>query len=876
MDQLQEAITAAAAAMISSVSTRLDELRVRVLMKLEDPMKLEDKFKQFEEKMTGLQHLQYIGRGKESQVMEQLNLVALYLDEINTDPKSAINSQQMDRLLEAITKAAAADVISRLSTRLDQLKVRVPPNLQDKFKQIEAKMTDLQHIERGRESQVVVQLNLAADCLDKINTDPNSIVNSQHMDRLLELITKSAAAAAGDEDTDKKDTDQSEEPEGVTVVEQKLQKSPAWAHLKLVVDSLDPLLKNCLFTLTVFPPNVNIKKRLLLHWWMGEGFVRCIKDGKGCFDQLVGKGLVVPVGKRHCGKHHYCRVQSWLRPLLVAVSNTNGFLDYDEAGKPTDDCSFSHRLCLLPRPHQELASPKDRMADSRLMTVYNVGNLQPKFPPEWLLNKKQLTTLQLGWWRKDDKKRPPLAFSDNEFLSGLGKCSGLRYLSLRGISRLERLPHHSVEKLRKLVVLDLRACHNLEKLPPNLGDAHRLQFLDVSDCTLLDQMPKTLASLSELEVLKGFVVCDYWNKNCCQIGDLLKLTKLRKLSITTSREFNDREVVKLSELINGLTSLTVTWGVVTKEENTTKRKAEKENAHSGDKNLKFTFPSKLEKLELRCFNEQRLPKWIVPDKLKNLKKLYMTGGLLKSLKDAQGKTWCVKVLRVRFLPNLQDDWESITTWFPDLNCVEKSKCKLLPDWPCDKEGYWQRDVGKSSDDEVEGEVGESSSVNSKNKVKEGSNSEDGGKVGEIRNGSEIEESSNDGVEDEARKSNRSEVEESSNAGVEDEARKSNRSEDEESSNAGVEDEARKSKDEESSNAEDESEVGESSDAEDENEVGENSNAKDESEVAESNRSEDEESSNAEDESEVGESSNNDSNSEAKEGSNTVVGGGRKK
>ncbi|KAG6471032.1 hypothetical protein ZIOFF_072125 [Zingiber officinale] len=777
---------------LSRLSMRLEELKLKV-----DVSKgWQENFKDIEAKMKDLQN--QLWRGNESQVMEQLDIAARALDEINTDPKTAISSKRMDQLLEAITMASCGGLIaytlSRLSTRLDELKLQVQSKgLQDKFKDVEAKMKDLQsQLWQGKERQIMEQLDIAARILDEIiDTDPKTAIRSQLMDQLKEAITK--AAGPDKQDTPSASTptptDQWEEPDdGVTVVEQKLQKSPAWAHLKLVVDSLDPLLKDCLFTLTVFSANVDIQKRLLLHWWMGEGFVRCIEAGKLCFDQLVEKGLVVPVGKRHCGKHHYCQVQSWLRPLLVAVSNANGFLDYDEAGKPADDYSFSRRLCLRPRQGR-IASPKDGTADSRLMTVYNVGNLQPNFPTDWLLNKKELTTLQLGRWRKDDKERPLLAFFDKEFLWGLGKCGALRYLSLRGVSRLERLPHHSVEKLRKLLVLDLRSCHNLEKLPPNLGDARRLQFLDVSDCTLLDQMPKTLASLSELEVLKGFVVCDYWNRNCCQIGDLLKLTKLRKLSITTSREFNDREVVKLRELINGLTSLAITWGVFSKEENTRKMKSVKENPPAGDKKLKPTSPSKLEKLELGCFNEKRLPKWIVPDELSNLKKLYITGGILNSLEDAQGKTWWgVAVLRVRFLIHLQDDWESIRIWFPDLICVEKSKC-MLSSWPCDEEGYWQKDIGKSSDEEAESEVEEDSEAEVEGEVRK-------------KNGSEVEESSNAEVEDEARKSNGSEVEESNNA--EDE------SESEEGSNTeveGVEGERSESEVKKGSNSSDDSENG---------------------------------------------------------------------
>jgi CHAD domain-containing protein len=38
------------------------------------------------------------------------------------------------------------------------------------------------------------------------------------------------------------------------------------------------------------------------------------------------------------------------------------------------------------------------------------------------------------------------------------------YLSLKGISKIEKLPQ-SVGKIRDLKILDLKDCHNLQKMP---------------------------------------------------------------------------------------------------------------------------------------------------------------------------------------------------------------------------------------------------------------------------------------------------------------------------------------------------------------------------------------------------------------------------
>ncbi|KAL7243919.1 hypothetical protein ACSBR1_016187 [Camellia fascicularis] len=113
----------------------------------------------------------------------------------------------------------------------------------------------------------------------------------------------------------------------------------------------------------------------------------------------------------------------------------------------------------------------------------------------------------------------------------------LRFLSLRGISMITVLPSFILQ-LTNLKILDLKACHNLEMVPNGIGLLKSLTHLDMSECYFLDHMPKTLGSLLQLEVLKGFVIGHSTDKKSCTIHDLIKLSKLRKLSIyTSSKEF---------------------------------------------------------------------------------------------------------------------------------------------------------------------------------------------------------------------------------------------------------------------------------------------------------------------------------------------------
>ena len=98
-----------------------------------------------------------------------------------------------------------------------------------------------------------------------------------------------------------------------------------------------------------------------------------------------------------------------------------------------------------------------------------------------------------------------------------------------------------------LIILDLKAYNNLEKLPqkprsilkpklirqvlPRENIFKKLRILEISECYILDHMPKRICELYNLEVLMGFVIGSVGNKNRSSwLGDLSNLIKLCKLT----------------------------------------------------------------------------------------------------------------------------------------------------------------------------------------------------------------------------------------------------------------------------------------------------------------------------------------------------------
>lgn len=121
------------------------------------------------------------------------------------------------------------------------------------------------------------------------------------------------------------------------------------------------------------------------------------------------------------------------------------------------------------------------------------------------------------------------------------------------------------------------------------------------------------------------------------------------------------EFEKLKEILS-LRCLKVSWGVVSPS---LKEKLEP---------LKFSFPPYLEKLDLQGIPMERVPQWLNPRQLKNLKKLYIRGGELVSLDHTETDEWMVETLRLKYLEKLDIDLPRLKKLFPHLQRWEKIKC----------------------------------------------------------------------------------------------------------------------------------------------------------------------------------------------------------
>lgn len=498
-------------------------------------------------------------------------------------------------------------------------------------------------------------------------------------------------------------------------VERKFLGSSVYKNLRSTYDLLDTRSKLCLLCFAVFPEHADIKKRAMYYWWIGEGLIdpsnRTDKSVGDILKEFVDKGFIQPVVKerRMLTTSKSYRMLPLIRSMVVILAKEAEFFDFDSRGCPTADFSRCLRSCLV---SSKVASWQKVMDDAqisdldKLHTLFNVNERYLNFKVEWFSNMKNINSLSLGSWR--GSKNYHIEVENTEFLRGLKYMKYLKLLSLQGISRITELPD-SIGKLYNLRILDLRACHSLESLPDEICSLKELVGLDVSGCHLLEYMPKGVGSLVKLEVLMGFVVSDIKSRSYCTVHDLGKLRKLRKLGFRTSRKTfpSEGELTTLQQL-RELRKLTIEWGEISISE----KDEGKEPAGDDRSKIKcisglFQFKKcatqkatadepklfeNLEKLDLLCYPWNTPPAWLLPEKLENLKSLYVRGGRLHHLGQVQGdKKWKVTTMRLKYLNELTMDWREMRRSFPELVCLQMVDCPKLTLFPCNKNGVWLKE-----------------------------------------------------------------------------------------------------------------------------------------------------------------------------------------
>ncbi|KAL6282188.1 hypothetical protein ACE6H2_013117 [Prunus campanulata] len=483
-----------------------------------------------------------------------------------------------------------------------------------------------------------------------------------------------------------------------------IQRIRAESSTSEVYNSLDDTSKLCLLCFSVFPENAVIKKKVLVHWWVGEGFITAEDTANQFFNDFIKKGLIKPVHKKRRPSADSCNMDPYIRDAVIMLAKREEFFNFDSNGNPTEDFTCSWRACLVKTEEgSSIHELPYRLEQEKVQSIINVNEPNLDFRPEWFSKMKYVTVLQLGRWQSSAKHL--IQVEDSEFLKGLKNMRQLRYLSLRGVSGITKLPA-SICKLSNLRILNVNGCVDLEQLPQGIGSLKNLTHMDMYECYLISHMPKGLALLSQLQVLKGFVIGEPKSGgNYCKLADLSGLEHLRTLSIHVDKTSDaaKRELLSLAKF-KKLRSLSISWSRLydTPKKPLTLKKIATKKFTSRVKSTKPPPPPSspstdpvsvpLEKLNLHYFPGPDMPDWLMQWDLNKLKKLYIRGGSLSNLCHGEQCKWGAQMVRLKFLEKLQMDWSKLQDLFPDLMYLEIFECPQLKlsSIPCDKNGVWKK------------------------------------------------------------------------------------------------------------------------------------------------------------------------------------------
>ncbi|KAG5001901.1 Disease resistance RPP13-like protein 4 [Glycine soja] len=190
-------------------------------------------------------------------------------------------------------------------------------------------------------------------------------------------------------------------------------------------------------------------------------------------------------------------------------------------------------------------------------------------------------------------------------------------------------------------------------------------------------MPKRIEKLTNVEVLKGFVIGSS-SKSSYQISDLADLKNLERLSIHIgSGAIIDENEFESLKGLSKLEHLIISWGVCG-------------TRYTDD--IRISLLSNLKKLHLdEDFPEESIPRLLKPTNLPvSLKDLNLAGGKLASMDHGKldhSDSCKLEIIRLKYLKHLIVDPEKLQTLFPSSVYVEIKDLQnlLYHEWIKDEE-----------------------------------------------------------------------------------------------------------------------------------------------------------------------------------------------
>nr|UBY06981.1 NBS-LRR disease resistance protein [Dasypyrum villosum] len=287
--------------------------------------------------------------------------------------------------------------------------------------------------------------------------------------------------------------------------------------LSLSYFELPAHLKSCLLCLSIFPEDSFINKKVLINRWIAErlihtegGYSTSYEFGERCFNELINRSLIQPGDTYRYGTVKSCRLHDTILDFIISKSIEENFVTF--VGVPSltiGTQSKVRRLSLQAGKQKELTVPRGLvLSHVRSLDVFGISVNIPSMDEF-----RHLRFLHFEGCEQ----------LENHHIKNIGRLFQLRYLSLKGLDKVSKLPEQ-IGHLWCLEILDIRATSICE-LPTSIINLKRLV------CLLI--MPEfTLpCGISKLQTLEKFKNVSIYSQSFNFLQEFEQLQSLKVLAL---------------------------------------------------------------------------------------------------------------------------------------------------------------------------------------------------------------------------------------------------------------------------------------------------------------------------------------------------------
>ncbi|XBI42609.1 hypothetical protein VPH35_126919 [Triticum aestivum] len=368
----------------------------------------------------------------------------------------------------------------------------------------------------------------------------------------------------------------------------------------LSYEDMPPYLKQCFIYYSLLPKRTRFSVHQVIALWISEGFVHGSSNdleecGRKYHDELISRNLIEP-DQRYINQH-FCSMHDVIRSFAQYISKDEALVAHDEGVDILKKLNSQKFLRLSIETNRLQSGALDWKSLQEQKSVRTLISTMPikMEPDDSLVTFSSLRSLHIE------------SADVATLVKAWHKLKHLRYLTLVN-NDISVLPGN-IGKMKLLQFLNLSRCTKLVNLPDSIVKLGQLRLLSLPKSNII---PRGFSGLTNMRKLLGFQA--HMDGDWCSLDELGSLSQLRLLSLyqlenvsAASFAANARlaEKIPLNELLLYCTSIQGPDGLA-KEKGSVSEEEQRKIKNVFDA---LCPPPNVEKIDIDGYFGRQLPSW---------------------------------------------------------------------------------------------------------------------------------------------------------------------------------------------------------------------------------------------------------------------------